>query len=71
MKYPTCKSCGAKMTEYDGWAWYTCPVCGDAIRDNGDGSWTWKCEIVKFSNKKHMSDFELANFCHGGDLTED
>ena len=43
--YPICKTCGAKMTEYDECSWYTCPECGQAIRDNGDGSWTWKDEI--------------------------
>lgn len=70
-KYPICKSCGAKMTEYDGWAWYTCPECGDAVRDNGDGSWTWQNEIFGGGSKHHKSDFELADFCRGGDLTED
>lgn len=70
-KYPICKSCGAKMTEYDGCAWYTCPECGDSVRDNGNGSSTWSNEIFGGGNKQHKSDFELADFCHGGDLMED
>lgn len=31
-KYPTCKTCGTKMTEFDGWAWYTCPECGNSVK---------------------------------------
>ena len=30
--YPTCDMCGSKMTEFDGWAWYTCPECGNMVR---------------------------------------
>jgi len=69
--YPICKSCGAKMTEYDGCSWYTCPECGQAIRDNGNGSWTWKDEVFGHGSKRHNSDFDLADFCRGGDLSED
>lgn len=42
--YPTCDACGAKMTEFDGWAWYTCPECGNMVRII-DGTTTWKREI--------------------------
>ncbi len=69
-EYPQCKSCGAEMTGFDGWAWYTCPNCGDKVRII-DGDVTWEDEIFKEGAKQHNSDFELADFCHGGDLTED
>lgn len=69
-KYPTCKSCGEKMTEFDGWAWYTCPNCGDRVRII-EGKETWHNEIFGKGTKQHHSDFELADFCRGGDLTED
>ncbi len=68
--YPICKSCGAKMTEFDDWAWYTCPECGNKVRII-DGITTWYDEIFKPGKKEHHSDFELADFCHGGDLSED
>ena len=58
------------MTEFDGWAWYTCPECGDKVRII-DGTETWENEIFKKGTKEFKSDFELADFCHGGDLTED
>ena len=35
------------MTKYDGNAWYTCTKCGQGIRDNGNGTWKWKDEILK------------------------
>ena len=68
-KYPTCKTCGAMMKIFDGWAWYTCPECGDSVRII-DGVTTWKDEIFSKGTKEHHSDFELADFCRGGDLTE-
>lgn len=68
--YPYCKTCGAKMTDFDGWAWYTCPECENSVRII-EGKETWHDEIFKSGNKQHHSDFELADFCHGGDLTED
>ncbi len=43
--YPICKSCGARMTDYDGVSWYTCPECGDEVRKNDDGTMTWENEI--------------------------
>ncbi len=68
--YPICKSCGAKMTRFDGWAWYTCPECGNSVRII-DGITTWYDEIFRPGKKEHYSDFDLADFCRGGDLTED
>ena len=68
---PICKTCGAEMTDFDGWAWHTCPECGDKVRII-DGVVTWYDEIFSSkSSKTHHSDFELADFCRGGDLTED
>jgi len=49
-KYPLCE-CGAKMTEYDGNAWYTCPVCGNMKRNNGDGTWSWERDVFSSSNR--------------------
>lgn len=69
-EYPTCNMCGSLMTEFDGWAWYTCPDCGNSVRII-DGVTTWESEIFKPGKKEFHSDFELADFCHGGDLTED
>lgn len=68
--YPVCKTCGAAMSEFDGWAWYTCSECGDSVRII-DGTETWHDEIFRSGKKEHHSDFELADFCRGGDLTED
>lgn len=70
-EYPICKSCGAKMTIFDGVAWYTCPECGNSVRIIGEVI-TWEDEI--FRNKKSNddgSDFDIADLCHGGDLTDD
>lgn len=68
--FPRCKTCGAEMTEFDGWAWYTCPVCEDKVRII-EGKETWYNEIFGKGKKQHSSDFELADFCRGGDLSED
>lgn len=68
--YPTCKSCGAKMTEFDDWAWYTCPECGNMVRII-EGTETWHEEIFGNGKKQHHSDFALADFCRGGELSED
>lgn len=68
--YPACKTCGAKMIKFDGWAWYTCPECENKVRII-DGKETWYSEIFKSGKKQHHSDFELADFCRSGDLTED
>lgn len=43
-KFPTCKSCGSKMTIFDNWAWYTCPECGDMVRIIEDEV-VWENEI--------------------------
>ena len=69
--YPSCNICGASMTEFDGCWWYTCPECGNRVRSHEDGSWSWANEIFGTGSKKHNSDYGLADFCRGGDLTED
>lgn len=69
-KNPVCKTCGAEMTEFDGWAWHTCPECGDKVRII-DGHTTWYDEIFHTGKKQHRSDYDLADFCRGGDLSED
>ena len=69
-RFPTCKSCGAEMTRFDGWAWYTCPFCEDKVRII-EGKETWYDEIFGRGKKQHHSDYELADFCRGGDLSED
>ncbi|MCH5157111.1 MAG: hypothetical protein J1G02_04465 [Clostridiales bacterium] len=68
--YPTCKTCGEIMTEFDGWAWYTCHECGNKVRII-EGKETWRDEIFGKGKKQHKSDFELANLCRGGDLKDD
>ena len=68
--YPTCKTCGTEMTVFDGYAWYTCPFCEDKVRII-DGKETWYNEIFGCGKKQHRSDYELADFCRGGDLSED
>lgn len=55
MDYPVCDSCGATMNIFDGWAWYTCPNCGNAVRIL-DGVVTWQRDI--FYNKKKRRDIE-------------
>lgn len=69
-KFPTCKTCGTEMTGFDGWAWYTCPACEDKVRII-EGKETWYDEIFGGGKKQHHSDYELADFCRGGDLSED
>ncbi len=71
MGYPVC-TCGADMTEFDGVSWYTCPVCGNSVRIT-DNIVTWEDEIFSSSkkSKRVLSDFELADLCRGGDLSED
>ena len=68
--YPFCKVCGSQMTEFDGWAWYTCPECETRVRII-DGRETWHSEIFKDGKKRLLSDFQRADFCRGGDLSED
>lgn len=68
--YPYCKTCGTEMTEFDGWAWYTCPFCENSVRII-EGKETWYDEIFGKGKKSHHTDFELADFCRGGDLSED
>ena len=70
-EYPTCDSCGSLMTEFDGCWWYACPNCGNRIRSHSDGSWTWARDIFDEGTKSHTSDYGLADFSRGGDLSED
>lgn len=70
-KYPVCKSCGSEMSEFDGWAWYTCKNCGNSVRII-DRHMTWYDEIFDAHGKKELySDYELADFCRGGELSEE
>ena len=69
-RFPTCKTCGAQMTGFDGWAWYSCPYCEDRVRII-EGKETWYDEIFGRGKKQHYSDYDLADFCRGGDLSED
>ena len=48
--YPTCKTCGAKMTSFDNWAWYTCPACSDSVRII-EGKETWYDEVFGTGKK--------------------
>lgn len=41
---PVCDMCGSLMTEFDGWAWHTCPECGNSVRII-DGEVKWEREI--------------------------
>ena len=43
-KIPICNVCGALMTKFDGWAWHTCPKCGNSVRII-DGTVTWQDEL--------------------------
>ena len=62
MEYPICDDCNTEMSEFDGWAWYTCPNCGNRVRDNQDGTWTWGYEIFGKAkgdiSAEQWSDFE-------------
>ena len=40
------------MTEFDGWAWYTCPYCGNKVRII-ESKVTWYDEIFENGKKKH------------------
>lgn len=59
-----CDNCGKEMERTAKCEFY-CADCDNTIFDfslqyEGQGK-----------KKKELSDFELANLCHGGDLTED
>lgn len=71
MSYPICHVCGSEMTEFDGCWWYTCPKCSARTRVNENGSYSTDDEVFRTGTKKHYSDFSLADFCRGGDLSED
>ena len=67
--YPICQ-CGTEMTKFDNWAWYSCPNCGNSVRVTTEAE-TWYDEIFRDGNKSNRSDFQLADFSHGGELSED
>lgn len=69
-QFPKCKNCNTDMTDFDGVSWYTCRDCGDSVRII-DGEKTSYSEIFKNGKKEHSTDFSLADFCRGGDITED
>ena len=52
-EYPVCDCCGSSMTEFDGCWWYSCPECGNSVKKNGDGSFTWQREIFGQSSKSN------------------
>ena len=58
------------MTDFDGVSWYSCPKCGNMVKANDDGSMSWESDVFAKGSKNHKSDFELADFSRGGDLTE-
>lgn len=64
-----CEKCGRKMKRTARCEFY-CKNCDNTIFD-----WSLKYskedEYENKSYKEHHSDFELADFCRGGDLTED
>ena len=43
-KVPMCDICITLMTEVVGWAWHTCPDCGNSVRII-DGEVKWQKEI--------------------------
>ena len=57
-----CDICGKKMVRRAKCEFY-CKKCDNIIFD-------WSLQEYK-SEKEHKNDFELAEFCRGGDLTED
>lgn len=68
--FPFCDTCGTEMTQFDGWAWYTCPECGDKVRII-ENKVDWYSDLFKEGKRQINSDFDLADICRGGDLTED
>ena len=69
--YPICNACGEKMTGFDGDMWYTCKECGNRVRKNDNGTWTWHEEISHTGSKVLKSDYQRADFCHGWGVSED
>ena len=59
-----CDICGKKMKQMARCEFY-CKDCDNTIFD-----WSLQNEGQK-KKKELWSDFDLANFCRGGDLTED
>ena len=59
-----CDGCGKKMKRTAKCEFY-CESCDRTIFD-----WSLQHEETE-QKREHRSDFDLADFCHGGDLTED
>ncbi len=57
---PVCDMCGALMTEFDGWAWHTCPECGNSVRII-DGDVKWEREI--FGRQAATYGGRICEFC--------
>ena len=66
---PTCNCCGAKMKEFDGVSWYTCPKCGNSVRIVGQDV-KWKDELYKQGTKEVKSNRQRYNICRGEDDDE-
>ena len=65
--YPTCDMCGSKMTEFDGWAWYTCPECGNMVRVL-DGEKKWERDIFGGSSSSETCE-NCGQSLSGGEYT--
>ena len=59
-----CNNCGKKMKRTAKCEFY-CKACDNTIFD-----WSLKYDGSE-RKREHRSDFELADFCRGGDLSED
>ncbi len=51
---PVCELCGTLMTDFDGWAWYSCPQCGNSVRII-DGKIKWEREFSRKNNSAYSS----------------
>ena len=60
-----CEHCGKKMKRLAQCEFY-CNTCDKTVFD-----WSLQYESEKKKPKEFHSDFELADFCHGGDLSDD
>ena len=60
-----CDQCGKPMKRTAKCEFY-CKACDNTIFD-----FSLQYEDGGSKKKEHKSDFELADFCRGGDLTED
>ena len=71
---PICRRCGCLMEIPAGRHLYKCNNCDIYGSYDNEGHFIWNVDPDPFGKKSRtdkMSDFELADFCNGGDLTED